>query len=83
VSLSDGTTLRYERLLEQFTAMGGATLHSRAEVLLREGTYNVAEISDRLGYEDAANFARACRRWFGATPSALRRGRNERQKSVI
>jgi AraC-like DNA-binding protein len=46
---------------------------SRAEALLREGTYSVAEIGHRLGYEDAANFARACRRWFGTTPSALRR----------
>jgi AraC-like DNA-binding protein len=47
----------------------------RAEALLREGGWSVAEIGYRLGYEDAANFARACRRWFGAAPSALRRGR--------
>lgn len=46
----------------------------RAEALLREGSQSVAEIGYRLGYEDAANFARACRRWFGAAPSALRRG---------
>ena len=50
----------------------------RAEALLREGSESVAEIGYRLGYEDAANFARACRRWFGAAPSALRRGGNER-----
>jgi AraC-like DNA-binding protein len=46
----------------------------RAEALLRERSWSVAEIGYRLGYEDAANFARACRRWFGAAPSALRRG---------
>ena len=45
----------------------------RAEALLREGTHTVAEVGHRLGYEDAANFGRACRRWFGVTPSQLRR----------
>ena len=45
----------------------------RAEALLRDGTLSVAEIGYRLGYEDAANFTRACRSWFGATPSKLRK----------
>ena len=48
----------------------------RAEALLRDGSYSVAEIGYRLGYEDATNFARACRRWFGTAPGALRRGGN-------
>jgi AraC-like DNA-binding protein len=46
----------------------------RAEALLREGNQSVSEIAYRLGYDDAANFARACKRWFGTAPSALRRG---------
>ena len=44
----------------------------RADALLREGTLTVAEVGDRLGYEDAANFGRACQRWFGKPPGALR-----------
>ena len=44
----------------------------RAEELLRDGTVTVAELGYRLGYEDAANFNRACRRWFGAAPGKLR-----------
>ena len=49
----------------------------RAEALLREGTYSVTEIGYRLGYEGATNFARACRRWFGAAPGELRRRAGE------
>jgi len=30
-------------------------------------------VSQSLGYEDAANFGRACRRWFGMAPSRYRR----------
>ena len=44
----------------------------RAEALLRDGSQSVSEIGYRLGYQDAANFARACRRWFGAAPRELR-----------
>ena len=45
----------------------------RAEELLRDGTLTVAELAYRLGYEDSANFNRACRRWFGRSPGKLRR----------
>jgi AraC-like DNA-binding protein len=44
----------------------------RAEALLREGLQTVSEVGFRLGYKDAANFARACRRWFGVAPGELR-----------
>jgi len=46
-----------------------------AEELLREGSLTAAEIAYRLGYEDPANFGRACRRWFGTSPGSLRRTR--------
>jgi len=45
---------------------------SRAVRLLRADRLSVDEIADRLGYSDAANFARAFRRWTGTTPGAFR-----------
>jgi len=44
--------------------------------LLRRTDEPILEIADRLGYRDAANFGRACRRWFGLAPGRLRRGRD-------
>jgi AraC-like DNA-binding protein len=32
----------------------------------------VEDIAVQLGYVDASNFSRTCRRWFGTTPQALR-----------
>ncbi|MGH7788398.1 MAG: AraC family transcriptional regulator [Candidatus Binatia bacterium] len=51
-----------------------AQRRQRAAALLREGTLTAAEVACRLGYQDAANFSRACRRWFGVSPGALRAG---------
>jgi len=45
------------------------------KALLREGSLTAAELAYRLGYEDAANFNRACRRWFGSSPGRLRQKR--------
>jgi AraC-like DNA-binding protein len=45
---------------------------ARAAELLLRSQLTVAEIADRLGYEDPTNFARACRRWFGLSPRAYR-----------
>jgi AraC-like DNA-binding protein len=44
----------------------------RAEALLRDDSLDVAEVGWRLGYNDAANFGRACRRWFGMSPGSYR-----------
>ena len=44
----------------------------RAEALLRERSLTATEVASRLGYADPANFARACRRWFGSSPGRLR-----------
>ena len=46
---------------------------ARAEALLRNLDYGIAEVSARVGYEDPANFGRACRRWFGMAPGAYRK----------
>ncbi len=45
---------------------------SRAEQLLRDRHLNLSEVAYSLGYEDAANFGRACRRWFGMSPGRYR-----------
>lgn len=44
----------------------------RASTLLETTTLTMAEIATRLGYEDPSNFARACHRWFGCAPGAMR-----------
>lgn len=55
-----------------FRELRDAHRRRRAESLLRDGTMTVAELGYRLGYEDSANFNRACRRWFGRSPGLLR-----------
>jgi len=44
----------------------------RAGALLADTSLTVAEIAERLGYDEPTNFARACRRWFGVSPRAYR-----------
>jgi AraC-like DNA-binding protein len=44
----------------------------RAERLLKDDTLTIAEVAYRVGYTDPANFARACRRWLGMSPSEYR-----------
>lgn len=48
--------------------------HRRAEAQTLLGTpaFAIAEVGYQLGYEDPANFGRACRRWFGMSPSQYR-----------
>ena len=41
--------------------------------LLSDTSLTAAEIAYRLGYEDASNFGKACHRWFGGSPGALRK----------
>ncbi len=43
-----------------------------AQILLREGTLQIAEIAYRLGYSEPTNFAAAYRRYFGRSPKADR-----------
>jgi len=50
-----------------------AHLRAEAERLLGERALSVADVAYALGYEDPANFGRACRRWFGMAPGAFRR----------
>ena len=48
-------------------------LQGRARALLGDPSLGVGEVAWRLGYEDPSNFGRACRRWFGKSPAALRK----------
>lgn len=66
------------RLAEEGTAYSellDAERRERALLLMRSGDLTLAEIADRLGYSDAANFTRAFRRWTGVSPRAFRRSR--------
>lgn len=56
----------YRILLEQH-------LRGRASALLADPSLALGEVAFRLGYQDPSNFGRACRRWFGRSPAALRR----------
>lgn len=40
--------------------------------LLSNISLTAAEVAYRLGYEDPSNFSKACQRWFGCSPGALR-----------
>ncbi len=46
---------------------------AKAARLLRDGTANVSEIADRVGYEAEAAFSKAFKRWIGTAPGAYRR----------
>ncbi len=45
-----------------------------ADALLQQAALSVADVSDRLGYSDPANFGRAFRKLTGVSPAAWRRG---------
>ena len=56
----------YKEILEQLR-------RQHAEQLLGDARLNVADVAEILGYREAANFTRAFRRWYGASPAAWRR----------
>lgn len=70
-----------ERTLKRHLQGEGATYQEvvdevrleRAEKLLTTTRLSLGQISDALGYADAANFTRAFKRWTGVSPSAFRR----------
>jgi AraC-like DNA-binding protein len=57
-----------------FAELRDAVRLERARALLADPTLSVAQVAQRLGYRDAANFSRAFRRQTGMPPSAFRRG---------
>jgi AraC-like DNA-binding protein len=55
-----------------FEMLREAARKAQAESLLRDPELSVADVACALGYEDAANFGRAFRRWFGVSPGRHR-----------
>lgn len=60
-----GADLTYSRLIEQVR-------FDRSVQLLSDPTIKLADVAVELGYNDAANFSRAFRRWTGVSPSNFR-----------
>ncbi|MEH6589007.1 MAG: AraC family transcriptional regulator ligand-binding domain-containing protein [Halioglobus sp.] len=72
--LTSRTLIR--RLKKEGTNYKGILENQRrdyAQQLLRDARLQVAEVGEILGYREPANFGRAFRRWFGASPAAWRR----------
>lgn len=44
-----------------------------ASKLLKNAKFNIADISDALGYQASSNFCRAFKTWYGVSPSKFRR----------
>ncbi|MCB1692623.1 MAG: AraC family transcriptional regulator ligand-binding domain-containing protein [Pseudomonadales bacterium] len=61
-----------------FQQIRDALLKTYLESLLRESALPLGDVAYRLGYADAANLTRACRRLFGRSPTELRRTLSER-----
>jgi len=64
---------RIQRAGTTFGDLLDGNRRERAEALLRDRNFSIAEVGYSLGYGDSANFARACRRWFGMAPREYRR----------
>lgn len=74
--LGVSTRTLHRRLGSQGTSFKSLLEESRkatALSLLGDHVLTVAEVAYALGYEDAANFGRAFRKWFGVSPGAHRR----------
>ena len=55
-----------------FEAMLDEVRRARAEELLANGRWDLAEIAYKLGYSERSAFTRAAIRWFGVPPSGMR-----------
>lgn len=68
-----GENTSYRRLLDQ-------SRYQMAQELLCHSTLPIADIANRVGYTDPANFNRAFRRWSGQSPGEVRRNRRSSQE---
>ncbi|MGZ5181157.1 MAG: AraC family transcriptional regulator [Ramlibacter sp.] len=73
LALADRTLQR--RLHEEHTSFQQLLDDARRELAgkyLADPRHSLGEVAHRLGFADASNFVRACRRWFGVTPGQYR-----------
>ncbi|MCP5208564.1 MAG: AraC family transcriptional regulator ligand-binding domain-containing protein [Hahellaceae bacterium] len=81
-SLNMSTRTMQRRLAEEDTSFGllyEALRQEKAVQYLRIAHLSVSEITYLLGYSEPANFTRACKRWFGLSPTQYR----QQQASVV
>lgn len=64
---------RLARLGESFSSLVERRRRQLAERLLGEGSMAITDVAMLLGYNEAANFTRAFRRWTGLSPRDYRR----------
>lgn len=73
LALADRTLQR--RLQAENTSFQQLLEEARRELArkyLADPRYSLAQVADLLGFGDASNFFRACRRWFGMPPGQYR-----------
>ena len=63
----DRQGLRFSNIVERVR-------QSQAHEFLAQPALPLSEVATLLGYSEQRSFSRACRRWFGKTPAALREG---------
>lgn len=64
-------TLRHQlsQLQTSYKQIREQLIQRKALAFIREGSYPIAAIAERLGYSETAAFNHAFKRWFGASPS--------------
>ncbi len=65
---------RLKRQATSYRALLEAEQLECADTLLKQAALSVADVAERLGYSDPANFGRAFRKLTGVSPAAWRRG---------
>ena len=63
---------RLEQVGTSFRAEVERVRRTLTEQYLRDPSLSLIEIAFLLGFSEQSAFSRACRRWFGKPPSALR-----------
>ena len=83
LGLSRRTLIRHlKRAGTSFQVLKEDLIVQHLEAMLASGELPLGEVAHRLGYADGANFTRACKRMFGATPRALRNSSDRPQPGL-
>jgi AraC-like DNA-binding protein len=65
-----------------FAAIIDQMRRDRAELLLRDTHITLSHVARHLGYAQQAVLTRSCQRWFGSSPTDLRKGHRAEQVRV-